>query len=153
MLRIGSTLLMVIAATSLAFAQNEVSKTSSSAADQDVIWKLEQEWAAALVKVDMAVINRITSPEWTLTTPEGRVVPKAETDRALLAGDVKFMSFKIDELKVRVYGHVAIVHGLETEKSSSFGEAGSGRYRFTDVFIKEGGQWKCYATHTSKVAD
>jgi hypothetical protein len=43
------------------------------------------------------------------------------------------------------------VSGLETEKSKYDGKDSSGQYRFTDVFVKQGGAWKAVSTHVSKV--
>ena len=68
------------------------------------------------------------------------------------SGDLTFESFKINELKVRIYGDTAIVHGLETEKSKYKKEDLSGQYRFTDVFIKRDGRWQAVATHFTRVA-
>ena len=45
----------------------------------------------------------------------------------------------------------AIVHGLETEKSSYKGKDISGQYRFTDVFMKREGKWMAIATHVTRV--
>ena len=119
--------------------------------DEQIIKQLEQEWADALLKRDQAAIDRITSADWVLTDPEGTLIAKAQADADLKSGTVKFESYKLDELKVRVYGDTAVVHGLETEKSSYKGKDTSGQYRFTDVFVKRNGRWQAIATHVTRV--
>jgi hypothetical protein len=47
---------------------------------------------------------------------------------------------------------VAIVLGLETEKSMIHGKDMSGQYRFTDVFVKRDGRWQAVASHASRVS-
>ena len=120
--------------------------------DEQIIKQLEQEWADALLKRDQAAIDRITSADWVLTDPKGRLIAKAQADADLKSGTVKFESIKLDELKVRVYSDAAVVHGLETRKSSYKGKDTSGQYRFTDVFVKRNGHWQAIATHVSRVA-
>jgi ketosteroid isomerase-like protein len=119
--------------------------------DEQALRKIEEDWANALVKGDVAATQRFVSPDWVLTLPDGEVLTKAQADADLKSGAVKFESFKLDELKVRVYGDTAVVHGLETEKSTNKGKDTSGQYRFTDTFIKRDGRWMAVATHVSKV--
>ena len=99
----------------------------------------------------MATIERMEAPDYMFTDPDGNLNTKAESDGMIKSGDVKIASFKIDDLKVRVKGTTAVVHGLETEKSTYKGTDTSGQYRFTDVFVKHNGTWKAIATQSSKV--
>lgn len=138
---------LFVAVTSIALGQ---ASAKASSAEQAII-QLENEWAVALQKADQAAIDRITSPDWMLTDPAGILITKAEADAEMKAGSIKIESFKIDDLKVKVFGDTAIAYGLETEKSTFKGTDSSGQYRFTDVFVKQGGSWKAVATHVTKV--
>ena len=148
------TLGLAVLVACVAFAQSPSKKkqSASAGADEEMLMKMENEWGTALVKVDFATINRIASPDWILTTPDGVQHTKAETDADLKSGKVKFESFKIDDLKVRVYGNAAVVFGLTTEKMKIDGQDISGQNRFTDTFIKRDGKWQCVATHVTSVA-
>ncbi len=152
MKRIVLNTLSVVAvclALARAMAAEEKGKSGN---DEQIIKQLEQEWADALMKRDQAAIDRIRSADWVLTDPEGALIAKAQADADLKSGTVKFESFKLDEMKVRVYGDTAVVHGLETRKSSYKGKDTSGQYRFTDVFVKRNGRWQAIATHVTRVA-
>jgi ketosteroid isomerase-like protein len=144
---VGAALAAVVFAAGLSLAEEK--KQSS---DEKILAQLEQQWADALVKRDQAVIDRITAPDWMLTDPEGNLTTKAQADTDLKSGTVAFESFKTDELKVRVFGDTAVVHGLETEKSKYKDKDTSGQYRFTDTFVKREGRWQCVATHVTRVA-
>jgi ketosteroid isomerase-like protein len=120
--------------------------------NEQAIQTLEQAWAAALVKGDQAMIDRIESPDWTLADPEGNLITKATTDADLRSGKMKFESVHGDELKVRVFGDSAIAFGLVTEKGKYDGKDVSEQYRFTDVFIKKDGRWQAVCTHLTRVA-
>jgi ketosteroid isomerase-like protein len=52
------------------------------------------------------------------------------TIKGLVAGDVK----------IRIFGDTAIIHG-RTNYTTADGRAARGRY--TDVWVKRGGTWKC----------
>lgn len=121
-------------------------------ADEQALIQMENEWAVALAKPDVAMFDRLTAPEWTMVDPAGVVNTKAQVLADFKSGVMKFESYKLDDLKVRVFGDTAIVHGLDTEKSSFKGKDTSGQYRFTDVFVKRDGRWLCVATHISAVA-
>jgi|SRR5437773_9278320 len=144
-----NTLSVVAVCLSLARAMAAEEKAGN---DEQIIKQLEQEWADALLKRDQAAIDRIRSADWVLTDTEGALIAKAQADADLKSGTVKFESIKLDELKVRVDGDTAVVHGLETRKSSYKGKDTSGQYRFTDVFVKRNGRWQAVATHVTRVA-
>ena len=146
-----NTLSVVAVCLTLAQAMAAEEK-GKSGNDEQIIKQLEQEWADALLKRDQAAIDRITSADWVLTDPKGRLIAKAQADADLKSGTVKFESYKLDELKVRLFGDTAVVHGLETEKSSYKGKDTSGLYPFTDVFVKRNGRWQAIATHVTHVA-
>jgi ketosteroid isomerase-like protein len=118
---------------------------------EETIIKMENEWAEALIKADQAVIDRLVTPEWTVVGADGKLQSKAQADEELKSGAVKFESFKVDELKVKVFGKTAIAQGVETEKSSYKGKDTSGQYRFTDVFVKRNGRWQAVATQITRV--
>jgi ketosteroid isomerase-like protein len=118
---------------------------------EEAIIKMEKEWADALVKADQAVIDRLVTPDWTVIGADGKRQSKAQADEELKSGAVKFESFKMDELNVKVYGKTAVAQGVETEKSSYKGKDTSGQYRFTDVFVKRNGRWQAVATQITRV--
>jgi len=142
-----------VIAVCLAVAQAiAADKKGKSGTDEQIIKQLMQKWADALMKSDHAAIDQIESADWMLTDPEGMLVSKAQAEASLKSGTMKFESFKFDELNVRVYGNTAVVHGLQTRKSSYRGKDTSGQYRSTDVFVKRNGRWQAVAAHVSRVA-
>ena len=147
-LTIGAVMLAAFVA--LAQAAEKKNKASASA-DEEALTKIENEWGVALIKLDFATIDRIVSPDWILTAPDGSQQTKAEADADLKSGKIKFESFKVESLKVRIYGNAAVVFGLTTEKLTLGGQDMSGQNRFTDTFIKRDGKWQCVATHVTAV--
>ncbi len=142
-------LLLALATYSPAFAQMPAKPQGGG--DEQIIIRMENDWATALVMRDMAVIDRLEAPEYMFTDQDGSLSSKAQVDAEIKSGAVAIGSFKIDDLKVKILGDTAVVYGLETENSTYKGADTSGQYRFTDVFVKRNGTWSAVATHTSKV--
>ena len=129
-----------------------VAPTLCAEEPKDTLVQIEHDWANALVKGDVATWSRCVADDWIGTTPEGNLVTKAGASADLKAGLVVRELFRLDDLKVRVYGDTAIVFGLETEKSKIHGKDMSGQYRFTDVFLKRVGRWQAVASHLGSVS-
>ncbi|HEY0944661.1 MAG TPA: nuclear transport factor 2 family protein [Opitutaceae bacterium] len=148
-----SAALLPCSVVALVFALSpEGAQPAATGSDEEIIRHLESEWASALVRTDFAAIDRITAPEWVLTTPDGKQLPKAQADADLKAGALRFESLNVDTLQIRIYGGTAVVFGLETQRSTHLGNDVSGQYRFTDVFVKRDGRWQCVATQLTRIA-
>ena len=150
----GSLLLVVTMCmvSLLASAQAPAARPAQAGSEEATIRQIEQEWGNALVKADIAALDRILAADYVFTDSDGQMQTKAQNLANFKSGAVKIESFTINEMKPRILGDVAIVHGMSTEKSSDKGKDTSGQYRWTDVFAKRGGRWLAVTTHASKVA-
>ena len=126
-------------------------EAASSADDRAAITKLEQEWPAAFVKKDTAKMLSMGTPDCWFTTPNGQIISLKDFVANVKSGAYTVQSMHIDDLKVRIYGDVAVVFGLETEKSKYKGKNASGQYRFVDTWLKRNGQWLCAASANTAV--
>jgi ketosteroid isomerase-like protein len=68
-----------------------------------------------------------------------------------MIGDI-FTEFKIDDLRVRVYGDTGIVVGAGIIKAHKGNQdLLSGKFVWTDTFVKQGVQWKVVASQITPV--
>jgi hypothetical protein len=135
----------------LVFGLAVLAKTQSESVEQELL-KLEQQWTDALVKPDLAFLDRIQADNYTFTDPEGSVWTKAQSLALLKSGEDVISSCVADEMKARVYGDAAVVTGRNTTKETFKGKDISGQYRWTDTWVKHSGRWQCVATHVSRIA-
>ena len=128
---------------------------SSLAVAQSVeqqVTKLENDWAQAYVKKDIAVLDKVLSDDYTSSgDADGSVETKTQAIAGVKSGDVVMTSYKYADLKVRVYGNAAVVTGLQTFVLTNKGKAAGGTFRFTDTWVKRGNAWQCVVEHSSKV--
>ena len=140
---------LVVAAAPVASAQTPDSKQKPGAvatpAGGDVeqtLMKIERDATAALVKRDAAGFGRIFAEDAILTSPDGTVQTKAQLLADVKSGDLAIESSDISDMKVRVYGDAAVVTYSTTDKGKYKAQDVSGRYRWTDVFVRRGGTWQ-----------
>jgi len=86
------------------------------------------------------------------TDSDGRLTTRAETFARRKSGAIKYNAFTQDDYKVHVTGDTAIVTGRIIMKAMRDGKDVSGQERFTDTFVRRGGQWQAVASHSSRVA-
>jgi len=113
---------------------------------------LENRWAEAIAKGDVTALERLYADEYMAIDPAGATLTKEQDIANVKSGNFKLASFKIDELKVRVHGEVAVVTSRNTIKGTYMGKDASGAYRGTDVFVKRGGRWQVLTTQATAVA-
>ena len=117
-------------------------------AEQEVA-ALERAWLDAAMKYDVAWFERHIADTFISTDFEGVV-----TGKAAMVADLKAKAGKetvsYDGLKVQAYGDTAIATGITVVKGTYKGKDSTGRYAWTDTWVKRGGQWQCVAGHSSK---
>lgn len=125
----------------------QASKTSGV---EDQIKKHEQDWAQATIKEGAAAVDQYEADDIVTTDPSGRVTDKAQDKTDLSSNDLKFQSMELSELTVHVYGNTAVAAGTDTLKGTYKGQDISGKYRFTDTWVKRNGKWQVVASQSTK---
>jgi ketosteroid isomerase-like protein len=135
----------------LVFVAAILAQTKSESAEQELI-TLENEWAEAWIKSDVAFFERIIADDYTWTAPWGDVWTKAQDLALVKSRETVIKSWVLADMKVRVYGDTAVVTGRNTIKETYKGEDVSGQNRWTHTWVKRAGRWQCVAAHSSEIA-
>jgi ketosteroid isomerase-like protein len=156
MKRASVVLAVLIAAGSLGYAQTPArpagDKAAPSAGAEQALMKIENEILAALLKRDAAAFGRHFADDAVLTTPDGTVQTKAQLLGDVKSGDLVLESSSISDMKVSVHGDAAVVTYATTDKGKYKKQDISGRFRWTDVFVRRGGEWKLVAGQGTPIA-
>jgi ketosteroid isomerase-like protein len=107
----------------------------------DIFTKVENDWWEADKAKDAAALGRILADDWFYLGPEGTMT-KAQELADLKRRDENIASLTLADMKVRVYGDVAIVTFRERENSTKKNIDSSGDYLYTDVFVQRQGRWQ-----------
>ncbi len=121
-------------------------------AEQELI-TVEQQWKQAVIDRDRAALDQFYASEYISTDSEGLVWNKRQDIEIDTAGASRLTSFKFEDLRVQVYGDVAVVTGRLFTAGVMAGAPSQNLSRFTDVFVKRDGRWRCVATHSTAVGE
>ena len=119
--------------------------------DEQTLIKIQHEWAEARLKRDSSFPQRIEADDFTVVWFDGGIVNKEEDLKSYESLDTVFTDFKIDDLKVRFYGDMAIVVGQGSIKAHTKTQDLSGKYVWTDTFVKQRGAWTAVASQVTTV--
>jgi ketosteroid isomerase-like protein len=128
----------------------------SSAPAQSVeeqIKKIETDRAAAVVKGDIAKLEKETDDDYTLINVYGKMSDKSQMVSGFKSGQNKLTSDELSDMKVRVYGDTAVVTGNVDVKGTMGGKDVSGQAMFTRVYVKKGGNWKAVALQQTRISN
>ena len=108
---------------------------------------------SARVKGDSSYARRVEANDCTIVWPDGSIVNEQQ-DLQTMTGDMVFTEFKIDDLRVRLYGDTGIVVGQGTIRAhKGKQDLLGGKFVWTDTFVKQGGQWKVVASQITPVLE
>lgn len=101
---------------------------------------------------DLAALEKLLAPEFTLVDPSGEVQPRSQAIDEVKAGDPQYDVFRNHGMVARVYGDAATVQGITSLKGRSGGQAFEVDVRFTDTLVRAGGQWRLVVSHVTRLA-
>jgi ketosteroid isomerase-like protein len=115
--------------------------------DELAIINLEKKWAEAIVNRDMGTLNEIIANDFTGTAWSGDTYSKTKA-----VDDIEFriyvaQSLDLENIKVKVFGDTAVVTLTQVEKSKYDNTDCSGRYGYTDVWMKRNGTWQAVSSY------
>jgi ketosteroid isomerase-like protein len=114
--------------------------------DRQYIETSERQWAESVTTNDASVLERILDDDFVWIYPDGTKMNKAEAIADARSGPGSFVSNHLDEVSIRFYGKTAVAQGSESwVRKDGTGEK-TGRFVWTDVWVKRDGGWKIVAS-------
>src|SRR5258706_11124100 len=109
-------------------------------AEQEVM-RLADTWATAELRGEPTFLESTLADDFIGIGPLGFMLTKQEWLARHQSGDLKYESFSLDEVKVRVYNEAAILTGRQVQNAAYRGNSIQGQFRTTLVFVQQG-QWR-----------
>lgn len=135
----------------LAFTSTEVNTQTSDASDIKELTRLELVWNDAHLRGDAKPLDQLWAEDLFVTVPDMPVMNKEESLAIWKAGKMKFDIYRTSDLRIKVYGNSAVVTGqlvrIRDANSTKFEDD----WRFTKVYVRQGGRWQVVAWHGSHV--
>ena len=111
--------------------------------DLDTLTALNRDYTASVQKGDVKRFEEILADDFMCSTPDGSLLDKAEFLK-LTAQPVTSSGLVAEDVRIRVLGDFAIIHGRFTSRSAD-GKQRRGRY--TDNWARRDGTWVAVSAH------
>ena len=120
-------------------------------AEQEIV-HLADAWANAELRGDTTHLERLLADDYIGIGPLGFLLTKQEWLARHAAGDLKYESFALDEVKVRVYNtDAAVLTARQAQQATYRGNSIPGEFRITLVFVHQQGQWQLVSLQLSSI--
>jgi len=150
MKRLIATPLMIALCAGMVLAQKPA---ASGKAAEDELKQIENNWSDAQKTRNVDKLRDILADDWVGLGWDGEISDKAKALADLKSPSNSLDNIEIGPMKVRIFGNTAVVTGSDTEKSREYGKDSSGKYIWTDVFVKQKGMWRAVASQSAKVPE
>ncbi len=114
--------------------------------DERVLLRLEDSWAAALVRRDGATFRRLLAAGFVYTEND-RTSTRDDVLHDVEAGPDRVESAHNEDMRVHRFGTTAVVTGWLVVRGRGANGRFDRRYRFTDTWARRGGRWQIVAAH------
>ena len=120
-------------------------------AQQEVL-QFERDACKAFLDADVAALERVLTPDFTLTLSNGEVNTRADEINELQGKKVHYDVFENYDMLARLYGNdMAVVLGKTRVKGTADGKPFDRVVQFTDTLIRRDGRWQLAAGHVSRI--
>jgi hypothetical protein len=149
-----------LAAMCLALTTVALSQTPPDARQE--IERLEEQARQAALKGDTSFVEKYTAPDYVAITANGRSHSKTEEIQNRQSAAVTYQAIDVRELKIRIYADTAVCNSLAAVKFTTqekgykttyYTKEYSGDYRFTRVWVKQGGDWKVVSFQSTRASE
>jgi ketosteroid isomerase-like protein len=114
--------------------------------DIDELTILNRDYVASVQNCDVKRFDEILAQDFYCTNPDKSLVDRAGFLKQT-AIPVTIRNLIADDVKIRVLGDFAIIHG-RTSYTTPDGEQAYGRY--TDCWAKQNGRWLAVSAHVTR---
>jgi hypothetical protein len=140
-----ATLVALVAVLACRFSPAQTS-------DENDVLQFERDACKAFLDADVAALERVLTPDFTLTLSNGEVSTRADEINELRSGKVHYDVFENYDMLARLYGdNTAVVLGKTRVKGRADGKPFDRLLQFTDTLVKSAGHWQLAAGHVSPV--
>jgi ketosteroid isomerase-like protein len=114
--------------------------------DLEVLDKLNKAYVDAVQNSDVRWFKEHLSSDFLNSNPDGTIVDRGGF-LAQVAKPVALKGLEPREVKIRLFGDFAIIHAKTVYRKPD-GQSGAGRY--TDIWMRRDGRWRCVAAHVTR---
>ncbi len=114
--------------------------------DESTLAQLNAGYIESLLKGDVEWYREHLAEDFLCIESNGSVLDKSEFLQKTAAGP-DLAEYRLEQVKIRIYGDVALVHGKGLFRRR---DATTGTSRYTDIYLRIGTQWKAISAQVTR---
>lgn len=123
----------------------------SARSTREILIALERGWNDAFYRRDADFIAGLLADEFVATYDDGSRGDKARELELVATFDQQVLSAAQDDFRVAVYDDTAVVWFTLRLVGIRQGQEAELTLRYTDVWVRRDGEWRCVSTHSTRV--
>ena len=108
-------------------------------------------WDKAIVRKDRAAIEHNMAEDFRQIDGSGNVESKSSFVNDLVSPDLQIDPYTVEDFDVRIYGDVALLSGRTRMTGLYKGKQFTSHYRYIDIYVRRGGEWKIVSVQISRI--
>jgi ketosteroid isomerase-like protein len=120
---------------------------STASAELDALNSLNHDYINSVQNGDVRRFDEILAADFYCSNPDGTFINR-EGFLAQTARPVTIANLRADDVLIRLFGDVAIIHARTTY---TLPDGGHGAGRYTDVWHRHDGTWRCVSAHVTRL--
>lgn len=150
---VASAALTPLAASAQTTMPQVSATTTASPETVAALEKLNSEWLTAYETRDGAALDRILADDFEAIYPGGRILRKADLIRSATNPARTVSDIAWDDLKILVFGDVAVVRARSRIVGKNAQGDFSSRNDYADVYVRRAGAWRAVSAHVVPVSE
>ena len=107
---------------------------------------LNRDYIRSVQTRDVRRFDEILASDFLCSNPDGSLVDRAAFLNQT-ARPIAITNLEAEDVRIRVFGDVAIVHARTTFTTA---DGGRGHGRYSDVWVRRNGQWLAVSAHVTR---
>lgn len=141
----------VLAAALLALGAGPGAAQTSDPATAELLARQADAWDKAIVRQDRAAIEGNMTEDFRQIDGDGDIENKASFVDSLMSPKLRIDPYTVEELEIRIYGDVALLSGRARMTGAYDGKPFRSHYRYIDVYVRSGGQWRIASVQITRL--
>jgi uncharacterized protein DUF4440 len=119
---------------------------SVTRSDESVLRQLNDQYIQSLMRADVEWYREHLAEDFLCIESNGSLLDKVQFLRKTAEGP-DLADYRLTQVRVRIYGDVALVHGQGLFKRR---DATTGTSRYTDIYLRVGSDWKAISAQVTR---
>lgn len=115
--------------------------------------RIEESLPEAMMRGDVALVERITADDFLGFDPNGQEIHKADLLARMKSPDYELQSLRHEDIRVRVFGDCAVATARTVVRGRYKGQETGGQFRYLRVWVRRGGRWQAVAAQSATLPE